>query len=473
MDVGAHTLFGGRKLTSFNTNMVRMIRFFRAHKRASAFLLAFLVIADTVFRLVHPSRFGRFYDIFDIVLTLLLIASQVFWIRRLRQLGKQLIARQHWRRGLGTAGLVVYFFLLANDVLTGEDTFRGSGLTLRAVMLDAPFRLWLLGSLLGFMVAAVLWIADRVAHTATRAFTKLMISRGPEPSSPSRRRFLEQTAMALSAAPFVAGVYGLLYGRLNLEITHQKVRLSRLPRAFEGFRIVQLSDIHISAFMSAEEIRRYVAIANQLKPDLVTLTGDFVTWESATQGAVVHALSGLKAPFGVFGCLGNHENLTQTQDSITRLFSAAGIHILRQARMPVQIGGDALNLIGVDFQSLFGGRFDPLWPPQAYLHGVERLLMPDTTNILLSHNPNTFDRAAELGIDLSLAGHTHGGQVNLECIHPGLSPARLITPYVRGWFQRGDAQLYVNRGIGTLGVPARFGSRPEVTVFDLTRPAHL
>jgi uncharacterized protein len=163
------------------------------------------------------------------------------------------------------------------------------------------------------------------------------------------------------------------------------------------------------------------------------------------EGAVVQALSSLKAPFGVFGCLGNHENLTETQDSITRLFAAVGIHILRQAHMPIEIGHESINLIGADFQSLFGGRYDPSWPPDAYLRGIESLVMPDTANILLSHNPNTFDRAAEMGIDLSLAGHTHGGQVNFEFIHPALSPARLLTPYVKGWFQKGAAQLYVNR----------------------------
>ena len=90
-------------------------------------------------------------------------------------------------------------------------------------------------------------------------------------------------------------------------------------------------------------------------------------------------------------------------------------------------------------------------------------------NILLSHNPNTFDRAAELGIDLSLAGHTHGGQVTLEFVHPDLSPSRLITPYVRGWFEKSSCQLYVNRGIGTIGVPIRFGAPPEITVYELVR----
>ena len=105
----------------------------------------------------------------------------------------------------------------------------------------------------------------------------------------------------------------------------------------------------------------------------------------------------------------------------------------------------------------------------SYLRGIEPLLQPDTLNILLSHNPNTFDRAAELGIDLSLAGHTHGGQVTLEFVHPSLTPSRLITPYVRGWFEKDSARLYVNRGIGTIAVPMRLGARPEITVFELTR----
>ena len=131
--------------------------------------------------------------------------------------------------------------------------------------------------------------------------------------------------------------------------------------------------------------------------------------------------------------------------------------------------GERLNLIGVDYQTR-----TPFGPPRdgivsQYLEGVEPLMLPGAVNILLSHNPNTFDRAAELGIDLSLAGHTHGGQVTLEYISPDLSPARLITPYVRGWFQKGDSQLYVNRGIGTIFSPVRFGSPPEITLYELKR----
>ena len=448
---------------------INLIGFLRPYKRIIVFLLVFCVFAYSAYQFIYPSAFGRVYDLFGVALPVILIASQVFWIRRVRDLGKRVITSKGWRRGLGAAGLIVYFFLLAYDMLSGEETFKGSRLSLRVALLEAPFKLWMLGSVLGFLVAILLWITDRVARVVSWSLKRWIIPRGPELPSPGRRRFLKQTAVALTAAPFVGGVYGLFYGRLNLETTHQRILLRRLPKSFDGFRIVQLSDIHINAFMSAEEIRRYVAIANQAKADLVVLTGDYVTWESAMEGTVVQALSGLKAPYGVFGCLGNHENLTETQDSITRLFAAADIHILRQAHMRIQMRDEALNLIGVDFQSLFGGRFDPLWPPSAYMQGVEPLVMPETANVLLSHNPNTFDRAAELGIDLTLAGHTHGGQVSLEFIHPGLSPSHLITPYVQGWFQKGDAQLYVNRGLGILGVPARFGARPEITVLELTR----
>jgi hypothetical protein len=187
---------------------------------------------------------------------------------------------------------------------------------------------------------------------------------------------------------------------------------------------------------------------------------------------VVRALAGLKAPFGVFGCLGNHEAWSHTEDSITLLFAQAGIKILRQARTSLTTGGDSLNLIGVDFSTR-----RRMGPPgnehvvRDYLEGVESLVAPDKVNILMSHNPDTFDRAAELGIDLSLAGHTHGGQLALEFISPEIAPSRLMTPYVEGWFGKPGGQLYVNRGIGTIGVPMRVGAPPEITIYELTREA--
>jgi predicted MPP superfamily phosphohydrolase len=157
--------------------------------------------------------------------------------------------------------------------------------------------------------------------------------------------------------------------------------------------------------MPADEIRRCVTITNKLKPDLIVMTGT----TSRPCGAGRSGSGAARLRFhGVFGSLGNHESITDTEESITRLFAAQGIHILRQERATIRLGGDTLNLIGFD---------DSLLDDKA----VEYLVLPGTVNILLSHNPNDFDQAVELGFDLMLAGHTHGGQLSLEFLHRGLS----------------------------------------------------
>jgi len=408
----------------------------------------------------------------SISILLIFIACQLFWLGRAWRLVERWTISRITQRLLQFGLVFAYVFLFAYNVTWGERSSTPTELTLRAALLDAPFRWWILASLLGFLILLPFSFLERLRRGVVWAYRKLLALPAPSSSSlssSSRRTFLEQAATVACATPFVAGAYGLFYGRLNLETTQRHIRLARCPKAFEGFRIAQLSDIHIGPFMTRQEVSRYVEIANGLKADLVALTGDFVTWDPATQESVVEALAGLRAPYGVFGCLGNHELWTETQDSITQLFAACGIRILRQQRAPITIRGEALNLIGVDYQGRPGPRSRRKVIARSYLQSVEPLVQPDTVNILLSHNPNSFDRAAELGVDLSLAGHTHGGQVTLEFIHPSLTPSRLITSYVKGWFEKNGAQLYVNRGIGTIGVPVRLGARPEITLFELTR----
>ncbi|MGA2133178.1 MAG: metallophosphoesterase [Bryobacteraceae bacterium] len=386
----------------------------------------------------------------------LFLASQIYWFTRARhRLG--LLTTNRRTRWLVTAAVAaVYIAVLLLNFGVFARRYSPTRLTWYDALVSAPFAWWVTSSLLAFLIAILVWPVRRLARRSA-------------PGSPGRRQFLERTATAAVAAPFVAGAYGLFYGRLNLQITRQPIRLARLPKSFAGFRIAQLSDIHIGPFMSESEIRKIVQIANGLKPDLFALTGDFVTWDPSTQQAVVNAMAGLHAPFGLFGCLGNHEAWSGTEDSITRLFQQAGVRILRRERVPVAVGGNSLNLIGVDFETHrhMGPANDKF--VHRYLEGVESLVARDAVNILMSHNPDTFDRAAEMGIDLSLAGHTHGGQLALEFVSPQIAPSRLVTPYVAGWFQKPGGQLYVNRGIGTIGVPMRVGAPPEITVYELVR----
>ncbi len=402
------------------------------------------------------------------------LASQLYWFRRIAEWGERLIPNHKLRRALAGAGAILYILLFAYMFAWSRSFRTPTEFTVRAALLDAPFFWWIAGSLMGFGLFLLYWLIERAVRSGLWLYakTKEVLRPVPDPADPhslDRRRLLEQTAMMVSAAPFAISAYGLFLGRVNLETTQRRIKLPRLPKAFHGFRIVQLSDIHIGPFMPAEEIRKYVDIANGLRADLAVLTGDFITWDPETQGPVVEALAGLKAPYGVLGCLGNHELWYEVEESISHLFAAHNARILRQTNLELHSGGESLNVVGVDFQSR-----RPMGPPgmrfvPKYLEGVERLIRTETTNILLSHNPNTFDAAAELGIDLSLAGHTHGGQVTLEFIHPSLSPSRLITSYVKGWFQKRGAQLYVNSGIGTMFVPMRAGAPPEITLFELVR----
>jgi len=395
--------------------------------------------------------------IFGILMAVFAV-SQIYWFLQARALVKRLVKARKTRIVVAAVGLAIYLTIFALNFLFGRRA-SPTRMTWYDALISAPFAGWVVCSLLAFLLAMILWPIRRAARSPAAL------------ASPGRRQFLERGANAVIAAPFVAGAYGMLYGRLNLQITRQPIRLARLPKAFAGFRIAQLSDIHIGPFMTADEVRKYVRITNDLKPDLIALTGDFVTWDPSTQHAVVNALTGLHAPFGIFGCLGNHEAWSHTEDSITRMFQQVGIRILRQARAPISRQGESFNLIGVDFETsrhMAPGRENFV---RTYLEGVASLMSPDTVNILMSHNPDTFDRAAELGIDLSLAGHTHGGQVALEFVSPEIAPSRLVTPYVAGWFQKPGGQLYVNRGIGTIGVPIRIGAPPEITVYELVKEA--
>jgi|SRR5579875_464328 len=420
---------------------------------------------------------------------LFLIAGQIFWIAKVRRWKRQMVKNVHLNRWLGVLGASVYALLLLYGFSHLRRIPSPARLTLRAALIEGLFLWWIFGSTCGFMVYLLVKACGLVVRRSARLVANAKPSSAaqrpsqlevastatpslPElPSSPSRRDFFQQAATGLAAAPFLAGAYGIVYGRLDIKITHPRIALPHLPRSFEGFRILQLSDLHIGPFMTAREIRTIVQISNRLKPDLIALTGDFVTWDPSTQYDVVEALSGLRAPYGIFGCLGNHELWTGTEDSITLLFAAQGIRILRQEQTLVREGIDSLNLIGVDFET--HSRFGPYAEGRVntYLEGIDRMVSADTVNILLSHNPNTFDRAAELGIDLSLAGHTHGGQIALELAGVNISPALLVTPYVSGWFRKERGQLYVNRGIGTIGFPIRIGAPPEITVYHLTRRA--
>lgn len=374
------------------------------------------------------------------------------------------------RPGLRSALQISWVFALLLFVLAFFDPLLGHVLSKigGGKWIIAAARIWLVASIFAFLgvqlVHGIGWIYGLIAPGSS------------PPISASRRDFFRYAAYAVGSVPFVAAAYGFASGRLKYRVERVEVPIANLPKELDGFKIAQLSDIHIGDFMPREEVRRAVKMANDLKPDLAVVTGDFISSEFDPLGDCIAELSQLHAPLGTWGCNGNHEIYADAEDAAQQLFQQHGMKLLRQESAELEWRGAKLNLIGVDYQRdrMTKGPAGPM------LQGIESLVSREHPNILLSHNPNSFRQAAELGIELSLAGHTHGGQVKFEIVDHSFSPARLITDFVAGLYhlpmgkgesgENGDhkkAALYVNRGLGTFGVPVRIGVLPEITLLTL------
>lgn len=455
-----------------NGGFLRVWRRVFAYWRVILVVLIFALAAAIVLQ-------GQFvsFELVLLALLLIFIASQIFWIGRVVDLGEWLLPPTVCRRRVAIGVVLAYLFVVAYSfptTIAQGHTFRIGFYRLPIIVTEGMFWWWFVGSMLAFFLVMVFGLVDRVVRTATWTYSK--VHPAPQPrvggnsetdlSLPSRRQFLQQTAMLVSATPFVAAGYGLLYEQHDVEVVRQRVRLARLPKTFEGFRIAQLSDIHMGPFTTAGYIRRCVAITNGFKPDLIVLTGDYIAWDPSLEREVVRILAELRAPQGVFGCLGNHEEESNTEDYVASLFAQEGIHILRQQRVPIQLANESVNLMGIDDPR---GETEEEGMRDLYRRLHKGLVIPGTVNILLAHEPSrpVFDRAAELGIDLILAGHTHGGQLALENVHRGFNISHLLYRYSSGWYEKRGAKLYVNRGIGTTGFPIRFGARPEISLFEL------
>jgi predicted MPP superfamily phosphohydrolase len=276
-----------------------------------------------------------------------------------------------------------------------------------------------------------------------------------------RRRALNLAGNALVAAPFVVIGYGALIQRTNFRVREVDVPFPGLPQDLDGLRLLQLSDIHLGPFLSEAEFARVVDAAIELRPHIALVTGDLISSHDDPLAECIRQLSRLKADAGVFGCMGNHERYAGVEKITAQMAARAGIRFLRQEAQPLRFGRSLINLAGVDYQSLAG--------KQSYLRGAEKLIAPGAFNVLLSHNPDVFPVAAQQGYNLLLAGHTHGGQVTVEILDQSINPARFLTPFVYGLYRSGPAAEYVTRGIGTIGIPARIGAPPEVSVVRLRK----
>jgi predicted MPP superfamily phosphohydrolase len=277
--------------------------------------------------------------------------------------------------------------------------------------------------------------------------------------NPSRRRAMQTAGGIAVAAPFVATAFAALVERTNFQVREVDIPIHNLPADLAGLRILQLSDIHLSAFLSEREFARVVDASNELNADLALITGDLISYHGDPLDACLRQVARVRAKSGVFGSLGNHERYIGAENYTADQAAKLGVPFLRHQARPLKFGNSVLNLAGVDYQRM-GAR-------KTYLVGVENLIIPGAVNVLMSHNPDVMPVAAGQGWDLVASGHTHGGQVTVEILDRTVNLARIFTPFVSGLYRIGNTCGYVTRGIGTIGLPARLGAPPEITVFRL------
>lgn len=280
------------------------------------------------------------------------------------------------------------------------------------------------------------------------------------------------TGLTLAVLSIIMVIYGSFIGRTQFEVKEVTYSSSRLPEAFDGYRIVQLSDLHIGSWQgNASAIRNLVDLVNKQQPDLIVFTGDLVNHRAVELDGFEEILAGLKAKDGVYSILGNHDygpyfRWKNEQDQKNNLIdlkereAAMGWKLLNNANTLLVQDGDSIALIGVENEG------EPPFSQYADLpkamQGTEGMF-----RILLSHNPTHWRREVlpESDIDLMLAGHTHAMQIQLG----DYSPSSYIYPEWSGLYLEGTRGLYVNIGIGYVGLPFRFGAWPEITVLTLRR----
>ena len=307
----------------------------------------------------------------------------------------------------------------------------------------------------------ILWAMVAVGSTIALAVARFLEAKAV--TSPNfhagRRHFLTAAQTALIAAPALATGFGVFIERRDLRLVTKDLKIPGLPKDLNGFLITQVSDIHLSAFLSEKELAYAIDMANETKPHLMVMTGDLITRGGDPLDACIRQLGRLKADLGVYGCNGNHEVYAKCEGYVERECGKLGVNILRRRNLQLKRGSASINLAGVDYQTT----------SKPLLTGAEKLLdhSPETLNLLLSHNPGVFEKAAEQGWDLTLSGHTHGGQVSVEILHQHMNIARFYTPYVYGDYEIGDSRIFVTRGIGTVGLPARIGAPPEIAAIRL------
>lgn len=282
-----------------------------------------------------------------------------------------------------------------------------------------------------------------------------------------RRRLLRTGAWALAAAPYAVIAKGAIHTTYNLRLKRISLPIDKLSPAISGFKICHISDLHAGAFPNANMMMETADMINAQHPDIIAITGDIVNFNPNEIAIIADGLKALKSKYGVYACLGNHDHYMSNAEHLQLINSLknVGIDVLINENRTIQANGASIQIAGIDdlsFKNTFGD-FDL----------AMNNLNPEIPTIMLAHDPTVWGKSIKdkLPIDLTLSGHTHGGQIVFNYLFGSFAPASMMYKYWLGLYSEAGKYLYVNPGLGTTGPPIRIGIPPEVTSITLVNPA--
>jgi predicted MPP superfamily phosphohydrolase len=326
---------------------------------------------------------------------------------------------------------------------------------------------WLMGLMLISFIPKLCGIPILLLEDITRLFRGF----------PARSVWVSDVALVIAAIPFCGLLFGLTRGRHHYKIHKETLFFDDLPEAFDGFTITQLSDIHSGSFTSEKGVQKGLDLVNAQNSDVILFTGDLVNNQATEMDRWIPAFSKLKAPYGKFSILGNHdygdymrwENESDKNANLARLKNIhreIGFRLLLNESIEIQKDGQSITLAGVE--NWGKGGFHKYGDLDKATAGVPEKAF----NVLMSHDPSHWDAVTvnhKHHIHLTLAGHTHGMQFGFEVFGIKWSPIKYVYKQWAGLYERGGKYLYVNRGFGFLGLKGRVGIWPEITVITLKK----
>ena len=339
---------------------------------------------------------------------------------------------------------------------------------------------WLLSFWFSFVVInlitkitlAVFFIVDDIRRFSVFTRNKIKGTSKPE-NGIERSEFLVKAGLAVAAIPLTSLSWGMIAGPYRYKVFSEKVKIPNLPKAFDGLKIVQISDIHSGSFYNKEAVQKGVDLVMAQKADVVFFTGDLVNDRATEMEPYLQMFSEIKAPMGVYSILGNHdygdyakwdseEAELENKKAIRELHSRMGWRLLLNEHVYLEKGEDKIGLIGVEN---WGAGFHQEGDLEKAYNGIDA-----PVKLLLSHDPTHFDKIVKKDfkdINIVFSGHTHGAQMGIETANFKWSPISLRYPKWAGLYKENGQYLYVNRGFGFLGYAGRLGIMPEITVMEL------